>query len=67
MCGGTFFSIQTIYVMKWNIWDWDAVHLCYNICDEGRILSVVESEVNHLGVHMDIRKKGEKSISKIHF
>lgn len=43
------------------------MHLCYNIRDEGRILSVVESEVNHLGVHMDIRKKGEKSISKIHF
>lgn len=35
------------------------MHLCYNICDKGRILSVVESEVNHLGVH-GYKEKGTK-------
>lgn len=51
-------------VRLWSkIWDWDAVHLCYNICDEGRILSVVESGGKSFGSTWiwDIRKEnGEK-------
>lgn len=48
-----FFSIQTLCYES-EIYGTGTAVCIYVIiffCDEGRILSVVESEVNHLGVH----------------